>query len=249
MAHPHKHGSMGASPKEPTPEPAWAASDYPEAVREFFAIRDELVDRIGFVNVGWARQVAKETLTRAQEAATMILVSNSGLTLADFGLTSLGGGVAFAVLKGSIDFMTLNPEVQKALQELEDLSNRIERIYLPAMKDLGDRRQIPETVEPLVRNIAGTTYLRPNNDGTTTEVLFVSPDAVGWIIPLDEFKQIAVTKTQLMRGYMSYLWDSIWEWVEFVSTPSRWLPQVTVGVGIVAAAVIAHAVISGRKKK
>lgn len=247
MAHPAKHTRARMGDDGPV-EPDWTALDYPAASKEFFAIRKELTDRLGFVNVGWARQIAEQARADAARAAALIIASNTALTFADFGIKSLSEGVGWAVVEQVIQNVGgMDDQVEAALQELSDLVTRIDEIYLPALAQREDKLPIPLDVRPLVYAEPGSTFTRA--DGSAT--MFVSPDAVGWIIPLDAFKQIAAVKVQLMRGFFSFAWDAVWEWVAWAQAKIKqgipWVMPVTLSLGAIAAAIVVTRLIPRRK--
>ena len=57
---------------------------------------------------------------------------------------------------------------------------------------------MPEAVKPLFYNVAGSRFRRRNG----TETLFVSPDAVGWVIALDEYQEMLVVRQQLLGEFL-----------------------------------------------
>jgi len=227
---------MGSDPSEPA-EPQWAALDYPGLSKDFVTTRKEMTDRLGYVCVGWARQVATEAKAQAERSAAIIVAANTSLKLADFGMQSIQSSVAMATVMGLVQSHNVDPNVDRALQELTDIVDRIDTIYLPELSKHEDHLPIPSSVRTLVYAEPGSTYERP--DGST--VAFVSPDAIGWAIALDEYKQIAATRAQLMRGFLSFAWDSLWEWIEWgkKKVQQGWIPTVTIGLGVVAAAIVA----------
>jgi len=206
VAHPSKNARMGADPSEP-PEPKWSALDYPGLSKDFVTTRKEMTDRLGYVCVGWARQVATEAKAQAERSAAIIVAANTSLKLADFGMQSIQSSVAMATIMGLVQSQQLDPNVDRALREIDDIVARIETIYLPELSKHDDHLPIPSSVRPLVYAEPGSTYER----------------------------------AQLMRGFLSFAWDSLWEWIEWgkKKVQQGWIPTVTIGLGVVAAAIVA----------
>lgn len=132
-----------------------------------------------------AKAVALETRAWAEEAIDAITHSLVGST---FG--------SALVLGPFVTWLGTAPQLAQVRQELEDLAeiiDRIDNVYLPALVGRGPDEPVPAAVDPLLRNVSGVGFMTPE---------YLGPPSI-----LNQFDQLSIVNGRLAREWR----DSVFE--------------------------------------
>lgn len=137
------------------------------------------------------RTVALETRAYADQAIDTITNKVIGAT---FGNT--------IVLGPLLTWLGTQPQLELVRQQIEDLAeivDRVDNVYLPALEGLPDDAPLPPAVRPLIRNVSGVGYMTPE---------YLGPPSV-----LNQFDQLSIVNGRLAREWESAVYAQIAEYV------------------------------------
>lgn len=149
------------------------------------------------VTVG--RTVARETRAYAVEAIDTITNATIGATF--------GNAIALGPL---LTWIGTKPQLSLVSQQLEDLAeivDRIDTVYLPAMDGLPDDAPLPAEVRPLIRNVSGVGFMSPE---------YLGPPSI-----LNQFDQLAIVNGRLSREWQDAVYLAIAEYVEIATESAK----------------------------